>query len=92
MKLKKIISIDNIDIMVEKKKNIKNIYMKVEEKTGVVKITAPYKLSLSKIKGIVYQNIDNIKKRRSIVIGTQRSNKKFPICKGSNTKNNSSHT
>lgn len=68
MKLKKIISIDNIDIIVEKKKNIKNIYMKVKDKTGVVKITAPYKLSLSKIKEIAYQNIDNIKKRRSTVI------------------------
>lgn len=68
MKLTKIISIDNIDIIVEKKKRIKNIYIKVEDRTGVVKITAPYKLAFIKIRDIAYQNIDDIKKSRNIVL------------------------
>ncbi|MGX7112053.1 M48 family metallopeptidase [Gemella cuniculi] len=67
--MKKIIKVKDLDITIKYRKNMKNIYLKVE-KNGDVVVSAPLRTQNYIIKKLVFDNILEIKKRRSNILNT----------------------
>lgn len=60
---KKIIKINDLEIILERKKNVKNIYLRVMQPGGEVKITAPIKITQKFIEKFVLSHINEIKEK-----------------------------
>lgn len=59
---KKILMIDGFSVNVEKRKNVKNIYLKVTKPNAEIKVVAPYRTTDKYIVGFVEKNLSEVKK------------------------------
>lgn len=58
---KKVMQVDDLQIIVEKKKNVKNLYLRVLKPYGEIKVTSPYRVSDKVIKEFVMSKIREIR-------------------------------
>jgi len=65
--MQKIINVDDLVVMIKYRKNMKNIYLKVEKNADVV-VSAPPRTPNYIIKKLIQENIDEIKHRRNNIL------------------------
>ena len=65
--MQKIINVDDLVVMIKYRKNMKNIYLKVEKNADVV-VSAPPRTANYIIKKLIQDNIDEIKLRRNNIL------------------------
>ena len=65
--MKKVINVDDLVVMIKYRKNMKNIYLKVEKNSDVV-VSAPPRTPNYLIKKLIRDNIDEIKLRRNNIL------------------------
>ena len=74
--MQKIISVDDLVVMIKYRKNMKNIYLKVEKNADVV-VSAPPRTPNYIIKKLVQENIDEIKLRRNNILKSGHTVKNY---------------
>ena len=65
--MKKVINVNDLVVMIKYRKNMKNIYLKVEKNADVV-VSAPPRTPNYIIKKLIQENIDEIKLRRNNIL------------------------
>ncbi len=65
--MQKVINVDDLVVMIKYRKNMKNIYLKVEKNADVV-VSAPPRTPNYLIKKLIRDNIDEIKLRRNNIL------------------------
>lgn len=65
--MKKVINVDDLVVIIKYRKNMKNIYLKVEKNADVV-VSAPPRTPNYIIKKLILENIDEIKLRRNNIL------------------------
>ena len=65
--MKKVINVDDLVVIIKYRKNMKNIYLKVEKNADVV-VSAPPRTPNYIIKKLIQENIDEIKLRRNNIL------------------------
>ena len=65
--MKKVINVNDLVVMIKYRKNMKNIYLKVEKNADVV-VSAPSRTPNYIIKKLIQENIDEIKLRRNNIL------------------------
>lgn len=65
--MKKVINVNDLVVMIKYRKNMKNIYLKVEKNSDVV-VSAPPRTPNYIIKKLIQENIDEIKLRRNNIL------------------------
>ena len=65
--MQKVINVDDLAVMIKYRKNMKNIYLKVEKNAEVV-VSAPPRTPNYIIKKLIQENIDEIKLRRNNIL------------------------
>ena len=65
--MQKVINVDDLVVMIKYRKNMKNIYLKVEKNAEVV-VSAPPRTPNYIIKKLIQENIDEIKLRRNNIL------------------------
>ena len=65
--MKKVINVNDLVVMIKYRKNMKNIYLKVERNADVV-VSAPPRTPNYIIKKLIQENIDEIKLRRNNIL------------------------
>ena len=65
--MKKVINVDDLVVTIKYRKNMKNIYLKVEKNADVV-VSAPPRTPNYIIKKLIQENIDEIKLRRNNIL------------------------
>ena len=65
--MQKVINVDDLVVMIKYRKNMKNIYLKVEKNADVV-VSAPPRTPNYLIKKLIRENIDEIKLRRNNIL------------------------
>ena len=65
--MQKVINVDDLVVMIKYRKNMKNIYLKVEKNADVV-VSAPPRTPNYIIKKLIQENIDEIKLRRNNIL------------------------
>ena len=65
--MQKVINVDDLAVMIKYRKNMKNIYLKVEKNADVV-VSAPPRTPNYIIKKLIQENIDEIKLRRNNIL------------------------
>ena len=65
--MQKVINVDDLVVMIKYRKNMKNIYLKVEKNSDVV-VSAPPRTPNYLIKKLIRDNIDEIKLRRNNIL------------------------
>ena len=65
--MKKVINVNDLVVMIKYRKNMKNIYLKVEKNADVV-VSAPPRTPNQIIKKLIQENIDEIKLRRNNIL------------------------
>ena len=65
--MQKVINVDDLVVMIKYRKNMKNIYLKVEKNADVV-VSAPPSTPNYIIKKLILENIDEIKLRRNNIL------------------------
>ena len=74
--MKKVITVDDLIVMIKYRKNMKNIYLKVEKNADVV-VSAPPRTPNYIIKKLVQENIDEIKLRRNNILKSGHTVKNY---------------
>ena len=74
--MKKVINVDDLVVIIKYRKNMKNIYLKVEKNADVV-VSAPPRTPNYIIKKLIQENIDEIKLRRNNILTNGYTVKQF---------------
>ena len=74
--MKKVINVNDLVVMIKYRKNMKNIYLKVEKNADVV-VSAPPRTPNYIIKKLIQENIDEIKLRRNNILTNGYTVKQF---------------
>ena len=74
--MQKVINVDDLVVMIKYRKNMKNIYLKVEKNADVV-VSAPPRTPNYIIKKLIHENIDEIKLRRNNILTNGYTVKQF---------------
>lgn len=74
--MQKIINVDDLVVMIKYRKNMKNIYLKVEKNADVV-VSAPPRTPNYIIKKLIQENIDEIKLRRNNILKSGHTVKNY---------------
>ena len=74
--MKKVINVDDLVVIIKYRKNMKNIYLKVEKNADVV-VSAPLRTPNYIIKKLIQENIDEIKLRRNNILTNGYTVKQF---------------
>lgn len=74
--MKKILSIDGLDIIVKYRRGMKNIYLRVE-KNGEIVVTAPPRTPNYIIKKLVHDNVNELRRRLNNISTTSISRREF---------------
>ena len=74
--MKKVINVNDLVVMIKYRKNMKNIYLKVEKNADVV-VSAPPRTPNYLIKKLIRDNIDEIKLRRNNILMNDYTMKQY---------------
>ena len=74
--MQKVINVDDLVVMIKYRKNMKNIYLKVEKNADVV-VSAPPRTPNYIIKKLIHENIDEIKLRRNNILTNRYTVKQY---------------
>ena len=74
--MKKVINVNDLVVMIKYRKNMKNIYLKVEKNADVV-VSAPPRTPNYIIKKLIQENIDEIKLRRNNILTNGHTVKQY---------------
>ena len=74
--MQKVINVDDLVVMIKYRKNMKNIYLKVEKNADVV-VSAPPRTPNYIIKKLIQENIDEIKLRRNNILTNRYTVKQY---------------
>ena len=74
--MKKVINVDDLVVTIKYRKNMKNIYLKVEKNAEVV-VSAPPRTPNYIIKKLIQENIDEIKLRRNNILMNDYTMKQY---------------
>ena len=74
--MQKVINVDDLVVIIKYRKNMKNIYLKVEKNADVV-VSAPPRTPNYIIKKLIQENIDEIKLRRNNILTNGYTVKQF---------------
>ena len=65
--MQKVVSVDDLAVIIKYRKSMKNIYLKVEKNADVV-VSAPPRTPNYVIKKLIQENIDEIRERRHNIL------------------------